>query len=105
MAIQTKVKRKYTRFTPDPDDYVLILSGAQGRVLKNSKICLLVQESFGGCSIVLTQDEQPLVGSTMQVQVGRQSAMQAEIRWVKKLDTGVFSLGLQYQLEKPNVKK
>ncbi len=100
MAIQSKVKRKHIRFTPDPDDYALILTGAQGRPLKNPKICLLIQESFGGCSVVMTQDKAPMEGHTIQIQVGRQSPLQAEIRWTKPLSHRVFSVGLQYLLEK-----
>lgn len=99
MATQSKVKRKHIRFAPDPDDYALILSGAQGRPLKNPKICLLVQESFGGCLIVLTQEKPPIVGQTLQIQVGRQSSMKAEIRWSKVLSPRVFSIGLQYLIE------
>lgn len=99
MAIQSKVKRKHIRYTPDPDDYALILTGAQGRPLKNPKICLLIQESFGGCMVVMTQDKVPAIGLALQVQVGRQSAMKAEVRWSKVLSPRVFSVGLKYLTE------
>jgi hypothetical protein len=89
------IKRKHTRFKPDPDTFAFI-DVKTGREFKPQLSALVTEESFKGCSMVLLATESLQVESRCRVQVGKLGPMWAEVRWRQELDPQVIKIGLMY---------
>lgn len=96
-AVKKKVKRKYIRFVPDEGTLAYILTGADGEKLKVPTPCLVIEESYAGCSFVALKNSQFREGAELTVKVGKLNPMRAQIRWVKTYGGKVSHAGLVYQ--------
>jgi len=97
-AIRAK-KRRHVRFNPSTVTYAEIDFRLRASEFKSQVVGFVVNEAFGGCSVVIPTGEKIEVGSFLKIKVGRLSVLKARIAWVRKLDEHVTKLGLEYQEE------
>lgn len=89
-----KKKRASFRFTAEPGTLVQIQQPAAG----NEPIFgLAVDEAYRGCSFVIT-GKKPLwkEGEILKLKVGKLAAMLGEIRWIKKVEKNIWTIGVRY---------
>jgi hypothetical protein len=90
----TQPKARSVRFSPDPGTLAEIQFEKQGVLFG-----LVLNESSGGCAVVLMTDQDIPVHSRCRCKVGQLAWTDAEVRWTKVLDKNLVKLGLQYHLE------
>jgi len=87
-------RRKHIRFNGDDNQLVNItFSSEMGKV---EIPALLVNESFSGCSLVITSITSFNKGETVSLIVGKMEIKAAHICWVKELDEHILKLGIEY---------
>lgn len=92
-AAPKKTVRKI-RFQPDPGTLAEIRFEQLGVVLFG----LVLNESAGGCAVVVSTSKKIITGTMCKAKVGNLSWAGAEVRWSKKVDTDLYKLGLEYHL-------
>jgi len=97
-AIRAK-KRRHVRFNPSTVTYAEIDFRIRSSEFKSQVVGFVVNEAFGGCSVVLPSGTKFEVGSILQIKIGRLSPLRARIAWLRKLDEHITKLGLEYQEE------
>lgn len=97
-AIRAK-KRRHVRFNPSTVTYAEIDFRSRTSEFKSQVVGFVVNEAFGGCSVVIPTGSKLEVGTFLQVKVGRLSPLRARIAWARKLDEHITKLGLEYQEE------
>lgn len=87
--------RRSVRFTPDPLT-IAALSLNTDRVFRPALVGLVLNESFGGCSILINHDDVLKNGQPITVKVGHLGLMTAKIVWVKHLEESIYKIGLKF---------
>lgn len=87
-------RRRWTRFHPD-----VMTEGSVDIRAKKGKYspthrALVLDEAFKGCGLVVVGPFPLTVGDTLWVKVGQMDPMEAEIRWMEKLEDRIFKLGI-----------
>lgn len=90
-GVTMKNKRKFIRFEPDENTYVLV--DIQDEAIHSG---LALSESQGGCCGVFKSNSLYKTGEMVYIKVGKMDPISAEIRWVKELDNDVMKLGFEY---------
>jgi hypothetical protein len=88
-----KPPRKFTRFKPEPLTFASMSTKPD---LTPHIGALVLNESFSGCSLLLTTSEKLKKDQKVHVKVGQLGAMSAVIVWIVQLDESIFKVGLQY---------
>jgi len=91
-----KKKRVSFRFSAEPGTLVQIQNIAPG--LKQEGVYgLAIDEAYRGCSFVIT-GKKPLwkEGEILKIKVGKLAPLRGEIRWIKKLERNVWTVGVKY---------
>lgn len=97
--------RASVRFKPDPKDIAQLQwitnrnygITAKDKEFKPDVAALIVNESFRGCCVVITNTEEPLPNMQVVVKVGPLAPLLAHTVWVLPLDQGIFKIGLEYE--------
>lgn len=90
----TKKATRKIRFEPDPGTLAEIRFDQLGLVVFG----LVLNESSGGCAVVVSMSKKMITGTTCRCKVGHLSWADAEVRWSKKVDTNLWKIGLEYHL-------
>lgn len=88
-----KLGRKI-RFEPDPGTLAEIRFEQLGLTIFG----LVLNESSGGCAVVVSTSKKIITGTECKAKVGHLSWAAAEVRWSKKVDTNLYKLGLEYHI-------
>lgn len=91
-----KVKRKFTRFKPDPGTVALVDTEKLDGDFRPEITALVYEEAFKGCGLVALMTPKMCVGDKVRVRVGEVGPQVAVVRWRMSLDVGVLKLGLEY---------
>ncbi len=89
-------RRRWTRFNPDVSTEALVDAKSKKGKFSPTHRALVLDEAFKGCCLVVPGPFDLTVGDTLWVKVGKLDAMEAEIRWIEKLDPRVFKIGVFY---------
>ena len=98
-AAAFKDKRKYIRFEPEPLDYAKIdlgTSGVKSVSFNPNTVGLIIDEAYGGCSIVMVTTHKVRVGDVYKVQLGGFSPLKDEVKHITPLDSNIVKLGFQF---------
>lgn len=87
--------RRSVRFTPDPLT-IAGLSLKNEKVFRPSIIGLVLNESFGGCSVLVNHDPALKKDQVLSIKVGHLGVMKAKVVWVKNLEESVYKIGLKF---------
>lgn len=88
--------RRSVRFTPDPLT-IAVLALNTDKVFRPALVGLVLNESFGGCSILINQDDTRIAkDQNVTVKVGQLSLMKAKVIWVKNLEESIYKIGLKF---------
>lgn len=96
----TSTKKKSTpgrsvRFNPDPLTLAVIFPESK-KAAQAGVLGLVLNESFGGCSILINHDGGFKKDEKVKIKVGRLSIMEATIVWIKNLEESIFKVGLRF---------
>lgn len=91
------VQRKHIRFKAE--DNVIAWLSLDSQVFHKDRIALVSEESFSGCKLVFAGDLKLKEGQLCILKVGELGETVSELRWIKKIEDGVFVAGFQYHLE------
>jgi len=99
-SAKNKVRRKHTRFSPDPGTYAKIDLDSSAADFRPHMMALVSEEAYGGCGLVVVDPQTfgPHLKphDQIKVQVGNLDPMRAEVRWRIDVDAKVIKLGLKY---------
>ncbi len=87
--------RRSVRFNPDPLT-IAVLSLNLDKVFRPALVGLVLNESFGGCSILINHDELLKKDHLVHIKVGQLGLMKAKIVWVKNLEESIYKIGLKF---------
>lgn len=87
--------RRSIRFTPDPLT-IAVLSLNPDKVFRPSLVGLVLNESFGGCSILINHDDTLKKDQLVIIKVGQLGLMKAKVVWIKNLEESIFKIGLKF---------
>ena len=57
---------------------------------------LIVEESQGGCGLVVLDKPEYKPGAVFRVKVGNLHVLKAELKWVRELEPTILRIGMQY---------
>lgn len=90
-----KLIKRPTRFVPDPMTVALI-DYEMGAEFNPFSAGIVDNESYGGCAIVLSTNNQIHSGQKIKIKVGHLDPMMANIVWVKKIKEKIYRVGIKY---------
>lgn len=90
------VKRKHIRFAADVGTLAYILTDTSGKKLSKPIPALVVDEAYGGCSLIIVKNPQFHEDAQFKVKVGNLNTMSAVIRWMKNFENKVMMIGVAY---------
>ncbi len=90
-----KLIKRPTRFIPDPMTVALI-DYELGAEFNPFSAGIVDNESYGGCAVVLSTNNQIYSGQKIKVKVGHLEPMMANVVWVKKVKEKIFRIGIKY---------
>lgn len=99
-AVKFINRRKHVRFEPDPLTYALIditTKQEDKDTFHPTHMGLIVQESHGGCALVISTKTGLKKGDHCLLKVGDLPVFYSEVRWIVKLDKDFIKAGFQYQ--------
>lgn len=88
-------KRKQVRFHPD-DNQTAWLS-LDINTFSKDYVCLIDQESYDGCKLILNRKVPIEAGDCCLVKVGAILPILAEVRWLKELPGNILTIGLEFK--------
>ena len=95
-----KIKRRNVRFESSPGSLGWICFGTTLlHEFTPSLPCLVIEESLGGCGIILHWDGKLNVGDRLIIKVDQLEPVKAEIRFINSILKHVFHIGLLYDQE------
>lgn len=99
MAIKANVqkKRRAIRFAPDPGTLAEIAFELE----KIHVYGLVVNESSGGCAVLVSTEETIEKGMICICRVGNLDQVEADVRWIKELEPNLYKIGLNYHIPSP----
>lgn len=89
-----KVKRAPIRYKPDPMT-IAHIDFENAKEFKPSCVGIVINESYSGCSVVISTDIEIKRGDKVKIKIGELSAMKANVAWVKELEENIYKLGIQ----------
>lgn len=97
MSDNDKSKRKNIRFESSPNTLAYVCFGTT-LVFEFTKdvVALVIEESFGGCGLIIHWDGPLNVDDKIIIQVGGMDPIKAEIRMCNELLKHVYHIGLLY---------
>ena len=87
-------KRRFTRF--DPDQNTLTWFCLHTSEFKEEYVGLTTSEAHGGAGFIFVGPLPFEPGYYILVKTGEIGPLQAQVRWIKELDKGIFHVGIQY---------
>jgi hypothetical protein len=93
-ALQSPPRRS-VRFTPDPLTIAVLSLNAE-KVFRPVLVGLVLNESFGGCSILINHDDSLKNDQIVNIKVGQLGLMKAKVIWVKNLEESIYKVGLKF---------
>lgn len=93
---QKRKDRRWTRYLNDHTSVVQLDIKNRSIKFTPTHNALLINEAFKGCGVVVNASDEFTVGEILKVKVGELEPLEAEIRWIEKLDNQVYKLGLFY---------
>lgn len=87
--------RRSIRFTPDPLT-IAVLSLSTDKIFRPKIVGLVLNESFGGCSILVNHDDTIQKDQVVNIKVGQLGLMKAKVIWVKHLEESIYKIGLKF---------
>lgn len=91
-----KQNRRWTRYLSDLTTIVQIDAKNRKGKFTPTHNALLLNEAFKGCGFVLNATDVLQIGDLVTVKVGELEPMEAEVRWIEKLDGQVYKIGVFY---------
>lgn len=91
----TPLVKRATRFSPDPMTIGLIDYEA-GPDFKPFSSGTLINESYGGCAMILMTSNQIFKGQKIKIKTGNLDPMMAEIVWVETVKDKIYKIGIKY---------
>ena len=90
--------RKTVRFRSDPNTigWVSLDANTNADDFTADSVCLVDDESFDGCCIVLNRDLDLNVGLVLMIAIGEMRPVKSEVRWIRRCDEDIFKVGLQH---------
>jgi hypothetical protein len=88
-------KRRHSRFRPDGPAYALIDTDPSGTSFKPGFGGLVIDESYGGCGLAVLSKSAIKIDDTLKVKISELPMTEAQVRWMKKLDSEVSRIGLR----------
>lgn len=95
-------RRQHMRFPPDDIEIARIhFTDAEPdpSSFRTETAGLVIKEAYGGAGLVALSHSGRIdirEGARCNVMVGNLGPLQAEVRWVKKLDDDIYKLGIEY---------
>lgn len=65
-------------------------------IFNPNTVGLIVDEAYGGCSIILVTTTKLKIGDICKIQLGGFSPLKAELKHISQLDTNILKLGFQF---------
>lgn len=97
---ESKIQRRFIRFPPDPLTVALVDPGPMDQDFTPCIVGLIFQEAYGGCGLILHQDEGGPVSLTKdevcRIKVGKLQVLKAEVVWMKRIDKDVLKVGFKF---------
>jgi len=95
MTVKNRVR--IPRFKPDPGTLAFLdKSAVKAEDFRPVIPALILNESTRGCALLLVSETEYVAGERGWVQVGPLAPVAGEIRWVKKLDSQIFTIGFMF---------
>jgi hypothetical protein len=87
-------QRSITRFQSQPESFAHLSFDLKSKEFKKDISALLINESFGGLSLVLTSDSPIKLKQKVRLQVGSNPVVKAVVVWSKTLEENIQKIGL-----------
>lgn len=87
---------QHMRFKPDPMDAAMVDLKASTPAFEPTMSCLILNESFSGCALVIPTAFPISEGTFMRVKVGRMEPLRAEVVWTQRLDDELLKVGIRF---------
>lgn len=91
----SKTPRRSVRFSPDPLT-IAALSLHPDKVFKPQIVALVLNESFGGCSVLINHDEVLKKDQMIIIKLGQLGLMKAKVIWIKNFEESIYKIGLKF---------
>ncbi len=88
-------KRRHTRFKPDNSVARITFEYEKGTIWE--MFGLVTDESFGGCGLVVLSPSPIDRGTRCLIAVGEMAELEATVRWIQRVETGIMRIGVQFQ--------
>ncbi|MBF0225747.1 MAG: hypothetical protein HQK76_09860 [Desulfobacterales bacterium] len=88
-------KRRHIRYGPEEDTVIKILFKKNRSIY--FKVALLIDESYSGCSVILTGDIMLAKGDVILLNYGDVGKRLAEVCWVKAVERNIYKIGLLFK--------
>ncbi len=89
-------KRKHVRYRPDKITTAKVQLEAVTSSFVAEATALVYEEAYGGCCLVLLSERAIANHDRWRIQVGSLHPMVAEVVWVKRLDDGIYKVGMKF---------
>ncbi|MCK4906285.1 MAG: hypothetical protein KAR07_02025 [Spirochaetes bacterium] len=87
-------RRAHVRYDPDENAVSEIIYHKDKKEIQ--KIGLIFDESFSGCSVVLTGNVPFKVNERVLIKSGKLDSRYADVCWIRKIESGIFKIGIAY---------
>lgn len=94
--VSSRSLKRPIRFTPDPLTIAVLFSENSPPSETLSIVGLVLNESFGGCAILINHDGGLKKDLKLKIKVGQLSPMRANVIWVKNLEESIYKVGLKF---------
>ena len=90
--------RRNIRFEPSPNTLAwLCISSTLPYEFKEDIVGLVVEESLGGCGVIIHWDGKFHIDDTILIKVGDLEPIRGDIRYISELKKHIYQLGIMYQ--------
>lgn len=86
--------RRSVRFQPDPLTIAVI--SLEEKLFKPAIVGLVLNESFGGCSILINHDDGLKKDKVFAIKVGQLAVLRAKVIWNKNLEESIYKVGFKF---------
>lgn len=84
------------RFQPDALDHAMIDFNFEANEFIPTAVALIRNESYTGCSLVLSTTQKLIPGQQIKVSVGRIGVLPCKIVWGKEIEPSLIQIGVQF---------
>lgn len=89
-------KLRSTRFNANSLDYSLLEFEPLSENFKPGLVGIIFNESYTGVSILIKYEDEITEDMKVRIKVGNIDPLEGKVVWIKKLEPGVYRLGIQY---------